>query len=367
MSAGPEEVAGLLWQATAYMLALSVSYSLFRGAGMPGPNVKVESADDVGWSLMLILGFCIIYRTWFQQTFGMSLETSNAEIAAGHWMEGVPLLVAQITHNVMGIFRITMLGIVVFVFARRDWRFAFALTGWLAIDGYLTIINAGARTYYATLLVVAVLCWHRLVRPIGPITAALVAVVMLAGLMGYGYWREFSSHGIDADIWSAPTEFQIVMGTSLHVAWARAHDLFGEIPWQVTFNELLLPIPQQALPFLKLGASEWYIQQLGFTNQGLMFGVVAQSDLGFGLPEMIVRGAVLGAILAFIHRFCVRNADNTATLIAYLWLCLSIYYTYRAGSFYIVTWAIYRLAPFLFVLGLLRRLLRQDDRQEAAI
>ena len=119
-----------------------------------------------------------------------------------------------------------------------------------------------------------------------------------------------STSGIDAEIWSAPTEFQIVLGNGLHVAWARAHDFFEEIPWQVTFNELLLPIPQQALPFPKLDAGEWYIQQLGFQNHGLMFGVVAQSDLGFGLPEMIVRGAVLGAILAFIHRFCVRNADR---------------------------------------------------------
>ena len=162
------------------------------------------------------------------------------------------------------------------------------------------------------------------------------------------------------EIWSKATEFQVLLANGLHVSWARAQGMIGDLPWQMRLSDLFLMIPQQLLPFKKIDLSDWYIQQAHMDNQGigLMFGVVAQSKIGFGLPEIMARGAVLGAVLALIHRQCVKHPTNLTAFIIYLWLCTSIYYTYRASTFYIATWAIYRVIPFVLLFWFLRWLLR---------
>src|ERR1700678_3397471 len=91
----------------------------------------------------------------------------------------LPLFLGQITHNMLGILRITMLGIIAFVFARRNWLLGLLLGTWLLVEGYLTVSNKGPRAYYTFLIMAVILCYHRLIRPIGPIFAAGIALAML--------------------------------------------------------------------------------------------------------------------------------------------------------------------------------------------
>ena len=343
MNATPGDVADLLWFVTAYLTTFCAAYALLRGAGMPGPNIGVETDTRDGWALIVLLTLGIVYQTGIENYFHINLNPSNKELQANYGVTQLPLFVAQITHNILGILRITMLGIIAFVFARRGRALGLVLGVWLLIEGYLTVANMGARAYYAFLIMAVILSYHRMIRPIGPVLAVGVASVLLAGLIGYGYWRDASNYVTSvADIWSKATEFQVLLANGLHVSWARAQGVIGDVPWQIRLSDLFLMIPQQLLPFKKIDLSDWYIQQAHVDNQGvgLMFGVVAQSKLGFGLPEIMVRGAVLGAVLALIHRQCVKHAANLTAFIIYLWLCTSIYYTYRASTFYIATWAI---------------------------
>ena len=158
------------------------------------------------------------------------------------------------------------------------------------------------------------------------------------------------------------------MANGISIPWQKARGAFHDVPWQITYNDFIMMIPQQLLPFQKLDVAEWYLQQLGWPPQGngLMFGVVAQSKIGFGLPEIIVRGAVLSAVLAFIHRQCVKHANSLTAFIIYLWLCTSIYYTYRATTFYIATWAVYRLIPFVLLFWLFSWMFRPRPDGAAA-
>jgi hypothetical protein len=363
MNTVPGDVAYLLWFVTAYIAAFCVTYALLRGPGMPGPSVPVEADLRDGWALIILLLLATIYKTGIENYFHVNLSPSNKELQANFGVSQLPLLLGQITHNVMGILRITMLGIVAFVFARKSRTLGLLLGAWLLIEGYLTVSYMGPRSYYAFLIMAVILCYHRAIRPIGPVLATGIASLLLASLIGFGYWRDLSNRVTDvADIWSAATEFQVLLANGLHVSWTRAHGLIGEVPWQIRFNDLILLIPQQVLPFEKLDMSDWYIRETGVNNQGLglMFGVVAQSALGFGLPEIIVRGAVLGAVLAFIHRQCVKHATSLTAFIFFLWLCTSIYYTYRASTFYIATWAVYRVIPFVLLFWFFRSMFRPE-------
>jgi len=375
MGTTPADVADFLWWAAAYIVALVTSYSLLRGPGMPGPQLEINTGPNAGWALVAIVALTKVYQIAIGQSFGLNLDPSNWYLQME--LDQLPRLVGQITHNVLAIGLIATLGVIAYVFARRSLLLGVVLAAWLllvSLPTLLTIdpINAqtyfpiGSRTYATMLILGIILSRHRISKPIGAVLASTTAIALLVVLIGYGIVRtprvaDFS------DIWVVSNEFQVLMANGINVAWEKARGNFHDIPWQITYNDLVLMIPQQLLPFAKLDTSRWYLQQIGNLGENMspsMFGVVAQSRLGFGLPEIIIRGAVLGAVLAFIHRQCVKHADSLTSFIIYLWLCTSIYYTYRASTFYIATWAIYRVVPFVLLFWLFRSMFR--PRQDIA-
>ena len=363
------DVADFLWFVTAYISALSVTYSLLRGPGMPGPRLEIGASPNTGWALLVIVALAAIYQIGIEHTFHVHLKPGYKELRQNileNKVTVLPLFVAQITHNVIAIGQIAMLGIIAFVFARKNRLLGLALAAYLLVETYSTVSTLGARTYFVMLIIAVILSCHRMLKPIGPVPAAAMIIVLLFGLLGYDYVRASIVPNV-SDIWSAPNEFQILMTNGINMSWEIARGAIRDVPWQIFYNDFIMMIPQQLLPFRKLDIAEWYIQQMGWekTPSGVMFGVVAQSRLGFGLPEIIVRGVVLGAVLAFIHRQCVKHASSLTAFIIYLWLCTSIYYTYRATTFYIATWAVYRLIPFVLLFWLLSWLFR--PRQDAAM
>jgi hypothetical protein len=369
MNSTPAEVADLLWSVTAYIATFCAAYAMLRGPGMPGPDVPIEAETSAGWALIVILALATIYKVGVENYFQVNLEPSNKELQANYGVTQLPLFLGQITHNVLGILRISMVGIVAFVLARKSRGLGLLLAVWLLMEGYWTISNKGPRAYYVFLIMAVVLSYHRMIKTVGPILATGVASALFAVLIGFGYWRDVGSHVTNvADIWSAATEFQVLLANGLHVSWAHAHGLINEVPWQIRFNDFILMIPQQLLPFEKLDLADWYIRETGVDNHGLglMFGVVAQSELGFGRAELMVRGVLLGAVLAFVHRQCVKRATSLTAFIFYLWLCTSIYYTYRASTFYIVTWAAYRVIPFVLLFWFFSRIFRPQTRSGLA-
>jgi hypothetical protein len=370
MGTKPADVADFLWFVTAYIAALSATYCLLRGPGMPGPHFQISAGPNAGWALLTIVVLALIYQIGIERIFHVNLDPGYQELRENireNKVVVLPLFIGQITHNVLAIGRIGMLGIIAFVLARKNRLLAVALAAWLVVEVYSTIATMGPRTYFAILIIAVILCCHRLLKPIGPVAASAAAIALLAGLLGYGYIRQGNIASI-SDIWSVPTEFQVLMTNGISVSWEKARGALREVPWQIIFNDFVLMIPQQLLPFRKLDVSEWYIQQLGWekTASGLMFGVVAQSKLGFGLAEIIARGAVLGAVLALIHRQCVKHANSLTSFIIYLWLCTSIYYTYRASTFYIATWALYRVLPFVLLFWLFSWMFRPRGDLAAA-
>jgi hypothetical protein len=173
-------------------------------------------------------------------------------------------------------------------------------------------------------------------------------------LLAYGNIRNYADRPID---FSTANEFQILMGTALHVRDMVESGL--KVPPQVIWSELLMLIPQQLLPIEKIDPSIWYLIEsgLGESGSGYMFGVQSQAEVGWGNPELVLRGVLLAVVLGFLHRQYSKHSASFLPTVAYVWLLTAIYYSYRAATFYWVTFVAFRLLVFVGVFLVLRRLL----------
>lgn len=358
MKATPEDVAAVSWWVAAYLGALCSVYFLTRGTGTPGPGVVIHADSSDGVAILLIVLGCVTYQIAVERFFGVDLSSSNEALNSGQGAEQLPLFVAQVTYNVLAIGRIAKFALVVFAVTRKSWSLAALLVLWLCYEFYSAFSTLGARTYFVVLILAGILTIHRTIRPFGPVSAGIIGLGIPVLLLAWGYFRERTS----ADVWSANNEFQVLLANAIHTSWAYDRGIIANVPWVLTLSDLFMLIPQQLLPITKVDPANWYVDQVGmldFGNSvGVMFGVIPQSKLGLGFVEIVARGAVLGAVLGLIHRQYVKNSSSFAAIIVYIWVCTSVYYTYRATTFYIATWALYRLLPFLLLFWFLRRVVR---------
>jgi hypothetical protein len=202
----------------------------------------------------------------------------------------------------------------------------------------------------------AVIGYHRHVRPIkGPVIAA-IGGAFFAFLLGYGYYRSFGS--IEAPF-SAATEFQSLMATALHIKHMTATGELPPFPWQARWSEFVNFIPQQLAPFHKIDPSDWYLTVIGNDSSGLMFSVLSQAAIGFGRPELVARGLLLGIILAVLHNALARPGTLLAATF-YIWLTCMSYYTYRATTLYLATEALLFFCPFALLTVVTARAFRRS-------
>jgi hypothetical protein len=192
-----------------------------------------------------------------------------------------------------------------------------------------------------------------MVRPVSVPVLAAGGILFLSLLLAYGYLRDYSAY---ASNFSTANEFQVLMGTDLHMREMVANGL--KIPPQVQWSELLMLIPQQLLPIEKIDPSIWYLLESRYseTGSGYMFGVQSQAETGWGNPELFVRGILLALVLGFFHRQYVKRPPSFLLTVSYIWLITAIYYSYRAATFYWVTFVAYRLLLFIGMLLAIRHI-----------
>jgi hypothetical protein len=156
-------------------------------------------------------------------------------------------------------------------------------------------------------------------------------------------------------VWGAATEFQILYGTAYDIYMRKMMGTLPPIPPQMYYSDFYRLIPSQLLPFYKWDPSEWYLEVLGLrgTGQGYMFGVIAQSVIGFGYAELVVRAFLLALFYAVAHRMYRRYSASYWTTIGYLFILSWTYYAFRSTSFDIF----YRLAYYFLPAWLLVKVL----------
>jgi hypothetical protein len=319
-------------------------------------------------SVILLTVTLLLYFRALQSLFGVTYEPSYVDLeAATAAIEATPLPLQQLSHNLYAILFLLKLVILLWLMTRwNDWRWRTVLFVWLAVEGATTVSRMGGRTWFVMLIAATVLLYHRLVQPLRVWMAAAAAGVLIAGAIAYGLARDVGG-GIatvaasEGSPWAAMNEFQALFGIAYDLFARKAAGTLGAIPWQVYANDFLIVVPSQILPFPKADPCIGYPQVDGI-GLGCVLGVVSNAVIGLDWVELAARGLVLGFLFAAIHRWYKRHRTGYWATLFYLCLCLWSYYTFRASTFYLVYFVVYRFLPMLVAVRAVQMLVEAARR-----
>ncbi len=356
----PSELGAFHWWHVAYLSSFAVVYVLVRGNTRGGwQPLQLPEAVTQRFIVVLLaslLGYFLLLRVATGANYFLSYKDMRAAIAAGTQLQ-LPLIIEQISRKLLGWLFICKLALVIIITTRlhrQNWRLILFL--WLGMEVLLSITRMGSRTWTILLLLGTAILYHRLVKPLSPKFCAISGSLLLTGFLAFGAIRGGIIEKVDGcsgvPVASASNEFQALLSTGYDLRCRVKEGL--EVPLQVYFADFLQLIPRQICPVQKIDPSLWYLEVIDcHSGSGFMFGVLGQAAVGFGIWELVLRGALLGFILAKIHRWYVlKHSSCFLATLFYVWLCTRVYYTFRASTFYFVTFIVYQVIPVFLLIQL---------------
>jgi hypothetical protein len=365
-SPSPGDLAPLIWGAVLYLLAFCAVYVMLRGKGYPH-TVGIDAPGGARIGIMILLGVGLgVSILGIEMSYEVSVTPSYEDLRAGIGsVTQLPYYLQQVVHNLQGMYLVAkqaLLLVIVFYWKKRSIR-TLGLA-WLLAEIIWSVARQGARTDVVLLILSAALLYHRLVRPLSFSRICIGGLALLSGVFLVGVVRDLGlslseMRGAGVSVLSITNEFQSLFGTAYDLHERSARGGLSAIPWTVYLSEVFQLAPSQILPFRKMDPADWYLELLGLRESGVgfMFGVLSQGVVGGGPIELLARGMLLGGVYAAVHRWYVRRSSTWSATLTYLFVCVWSYYTVRATTFYFVYFAVYRLAPFLFLTGVGGRVL----------
>jgi oligosaccharide repeat unit polymerase len=224
--------------------------------------------------------------------------------------------------------------LLVWLFARYQ-RARWVIFLWLGIVAAQTVIGGGSRTMLMVMLAASAMLYHRFVRPISVMAAVSGAALIFVAFMTLGVVRQTRGR-VDAAPFSfgvSAGEFESMFANAVDLEERKQRHEFDIMTPRLYASEIAAAIPSQVLPFQKLDLSAWYLATFypvfGDSGGGFAFGIVPQAIVGFGVLELILRGALVGYIFARLHRWYRRRNASSWVLIVYLWVVVLAYQSFR--------------------------------------
>ena len=292
-----------------YLFSFVVCYSVFRGKG----TMEMGNIISPNSSTKKVILFCFFLLTGYffllQAMTGLNYNTSYESDAFGKNVSAfasAPLILIQISSKLspfLFLFKLALLLIVVSRCKEKKWLMILIL--WTAFEVFQTVYIKGARTGLILFVMAAGLFFHRIIKPLSMKFLTLTGISIFIFFIFLGFYRSYEDlsymranlSNSDSGIFSGNNEFQVLLGTEYDVFQRKSAG--AVIPWYLHINDFIdvLP-PQQLMPFEKIAARDWYIQEIGMsgTGLGLMWGVITQSIIGLDWLELPIRGAILGFI-----------------------------------------------------------------------
>ena len=361
----PAEVGAFHWRHVLYLLCLSVFYVIARRpAPIDAGDVEVPDRATVGFLLVLFIvlsGYFFVLEALTGASFAYSYSELESVVES---YSQLPLVVLQISTKLFSILFLLKLALLYVVVTRYDsGRWKLILFVWILFEITHAVLLKGARTQIVLFIFATVLFYHRIIKAFNMKILSLGGVIFLVLFVVFGLFRsqqDFDQMLVTLDrpggdilltILTISNEFQSLLGTAYDVLLLKQSGT--EFPWYLYLNDFvsILP-PQQIVPFEKIAASEWYLRAIGLsgTGIGLMWGVISQSIAGFDWFELAVRGAILGYILAVLHRLYARKSNGFLANLFYVYLCLKVYYTFRDTTFSLVANLVWEVVPTYFLI-----------------
>ncbi len=361
------EIGRLGWYDVAHQVSFLVAYLLMRGR-VPGPSARFERPGRLTLYVLLGLYALIsVYFVWLDWVFNLSAGTySESYLAFGRLPPGI----AQLTGLLVGArFTIALMILaVLFCHVRRYWPLVLLWLGWVM---GVTLLRLGNRTELILLLVAAAMLYHHLVHPIPLVALGVGALAGLSLFVALGLLRMgWLFGGLTPDGGVNPfhyaSEFEVIFANAYDLDQRRTAGDIGPLPIGFYLTDLAISVPRQLLPFEKVTPAEWYVNTyypvFASWGGGLAFGTVSESIMGWGVPDVVGRGAALGVILALVHRYIARRRPSFWGVVFYIWLATQLYQSFRNTTFLPFYLFLYRFAWVAVGVEFLTRALRGSLR-----
>jgi hypothetical protein len=293
----------------------------------------------------------------------LGVEAAEEYIGTYIEMAGQPLWIQQVygVISATGIAMLIAALVTAFTFRRR-----LVLMGAAIVVGltYFAIASGGSRTLAMATLLSLIVSYGLVVRSISIGRAALLGGLMISVFVLAQFLRDFAA-GEEVTTLAAlllNNEFSTVFLNGLDMdqqgEWLAREGILPNL-YSVDIGRL---VPQQLLPFEKVDPNKWYVTTLypeyAEKGGGLAFGAIAEAAAGFGPPEALIRGMLLGFLFVFVQAVVSRPRFRTLmTLIAYVWIVVFCYQSFRDTTFSLVGRFVYNALPALLLVWVIQRVL----------
>ncbi len=269
-------------------------------------------------------------------------------------------VVQQLAHNLSSVnfvIVIALLYIATLRWSRPRWKYAALL--YIFYSLILVLMQEAGRTYFMLLLIAFLMFYDKNVQRISFKTASIMFIVLITVFIMWGYIKTNLTLDEGFSLWSGTNEFTSLFGTAYDLYIRREMGTLPEVPFYVTYGDIILSVPSQFLSSFKWDGSQWYLEVIGLrgTGVGMMFGVISQGVIGGGVFELLIRGLLTGILLGLLHNWYKRNDQLLWPNVIYVFIAVRSYYTFRAGSGYIFYDILYQLIPTIILVTIISKII----------
>lgn len=331
-----------------FLVSFMIGYAYFRR--YYSVNVDGGKNDYKHDVVYILIGMLITYT--LSQAISYVYGASVADYISSYTaLSSAPLLIQQLQNVLLQAHLSFSIGLVVYgCYSYPNLR-KYILIWICSLIAYATIIG-GSRTYAFILLLSYILSisffsnfnFLNLLK----YSLSLLFLFSMAGLfrdtdvelnlLNIFFTGEFTSLFINAlDLNRYPPDY---------------FDL--EFRFRMYFADFLRMIPAQLIGVEKLDPAKWYAEtfysEYQYAGGGFGFGLIAESVVGFGSYEGIVRGLILSFIFAIISNKLLNKKVSLFYVFVYVWLSVTCYLAFRDTTFSLGVRAMYQIIPFLVLL-----------------
>ena len=235
----------------------------------------------------------------------------------------------------------------------------------------------GARTELVLIILAAAGMYHRFVQPLRVRWIIVGGLILFVGFMVIGLMRggaslyenteniKSNTGSFEDGIYQA-NEFQVLFAGNYDLLWMKKVGRLQDVPIQFTWYDLIMLVPQQIMPFEKLDVQKWYLNKSTCPGY-FMFNPISQAIMGFGWTELVLRGCLLGFLLAKLRIWYVKHSSSFWATLLYFYIAMIAYYTIRGTAFYVLLASIlYRFIPLYIFISLMTGRGRRVSKQSTA-
>lgn len=359
----PDQVAiarvGLMY--LLFNMGFAAAYTVIRrrsGVAQPVQLAKASQRDMVIAVALYITVKCVMLG----MRFALGVESADDYVASYTELAGQPLIVQQLAGILAASeLAITMLGIVAVIAHRPRWHAYVA--AFVALQIIATMVLGGSRTAafacgLAYIVARSVYDPRLQFRTIAAAGMAGILVFLIAGAL-----RQLK---VDAEEVSSLTllqgsEFMSVFYNSIDLQ-ERLADLDSPVLRAgIYLVDVMRFIPRQFIGDFKVDPATFYVAtfypEASEAGAGLAFGAIAESTVGYGPIEALVRGLILGCLYAWLRNACIRRQLTVLRAFIYVWFVVLAYQGIRDTTFSVFPRFFFQVLPLilmLWALGALR-------------